>query len=149
MRRPTEEWTAARCHWGGGRKDNVRSGCGVVIKTVVTDDWITVSKCAMPSKVCTAMAAEIAGAGMLTGGSSRLLLDKKTQSGKTSTVVLTKSYCTLETRAYKMMEYARDTKDRPEDFVCDVFLLPVPVIGGQVCKMRRKYCLMIKKTGMF
>ena len=37
------------------------SGCGIVIKAVGRGKWVTISKCAVPLKVCTAMVAEIAG----------------------------------------------------------------------------------------
>ena len=52
-------WTAARRQTG--------SGCGVVIKGVDRDKWITISKIAVLLKVCTAMAADVVGARVLTG----------------------------------------------------------------------------------
>ena len=48
-------------------KKNGWSGCGVVIKAVDEDKWMTISDIAAPLKACTAMAAEIAGASVLTG----------------------------------------------------------------------------------
>ena len=49
------------------KRDDGRSGCGIVIKAVDTEKWITISK--------------IAGASVLTEALD-LLLDNKTQSGK-------------------------------------------------------------------
>ena len=63
----TEDWKAVRGYWMVAKRDEGWSGCGVVIKAVETTNWISISKIAAPLKVCTAMAAEIAGAGMLTG----------------------------------------------------------------------------------
>ena len=41
-------------------KKMVKSGCGVVIKGVDREGWVTISKIAVPLKVGTAMAAEVA-----------------------------------------------------------------------------------------
>ena len=49
------------------QKTDGRCGCGGVIKGVDKDTWITISKIAVPLKTCTAMAAKIAGASVLTG----------------------------------------------------------------------------------
>ena len=43
------------------KKKNARSGCGVVIRCVDQDKWITHSKIAVLLKACTAMAAEVGG----------------------------------------------------------------------------------------
>ena len=42
-----------------------RSGCGV-LQGLDRDRWITISKIAVPLKACTAMAADAAGASILT-----------------------------------------------------------------------------------
>ena len=44
-----------------------RSECGVVIKEVDRERWITISRIAVPLKVGTAMAAEMMGVCVLTG----------------------------------------------------------------------------------
>ena len=76
----TKDKKAGRGYWDGSNEDG-RIGCGFVIKAVDKGSWITISKVAVPLKACTAMAAEIAGAGMLTGVLD-LLFDKKTQPRK-------------------------------------------------------------------
>ena len=48
-------------------KTMAEGGCGVVIKGVHRERWVTISKIAIPLKVGAAMAAEIAGACVLTG----------------------------------------------------------------------------------
>ena len=48
-------------YWDGSFKDNGRSGCGVVIKGFNRERWVTITKIAIPLKVGTAMAAEVAG----------------------------------------------------------------------------------------
>ena len=52
---------------GSESKDNGSSGCGVVIKGVDRENWVTIGKLAMPLKVGTAMAAEIGGVCVFTG----------------------------------------------------------------------------------
>ena len=47
-------------------KDSGRSGCGIVIKGVDREKWVTISTIAVPLKVGAAMAAEIAGVCVLT-----------------------------------------------------------------------------------
>ena len=43
------EWiTAALGFWDGRTKTDARSGCGVVIKGVDQDKWITINKIALP-----------------------------------------------------------------------------------------------------
>ena len=56
-----------RAFWDGSSKSNGRRGCGLVIKGVDRDRWITISKIAVPVGLCTAMAAEVMGACVLTG----------------------------------------------------------------------------------
>ena len=43
----TEKWTAVKGFWDG-TKDNGESGCGLVIKGVDKDKWVTISKIAVP-----------------------------------------------------------------------------------------------------
>ena len=50
-----------------GFKGNGRSGCGVVIKGVDSERWVTIKKIAGPLKVGTAMAGEVGGVCVLTG----------------------------------------------------------------------------------
>ena len=40
----SETWKAVKGHWDGSFKDNAKSGCGVVIKGVVRDRWVTISR---------------------------------------------------------------------------------------------------------
>ena len=76
-----EAWKAVRGYWGGSKKKVMAQAVGGdVIKAVDRENWITISKIAVPLNVRTAMAAEIAGAGMLTGALD-LFLEKKVQSG--------------------------------------------------------------------
>ena len=49
--------------WDGSSKINGRSCCGVVIKGVDRNKWITISKIAVPLGISTAMAAEVVGGG--------------------------------------------------------------------------------------
>ena len=58
-------WKAIRGFWDGSFKDNSKSGCGIVIKGVDREKWVTNSKIAVPLKVGTVMAAEVAGVCML------------------------------------------------------------------------------------
>ena len=53
-----------------------RSGCGVLIKGVDRDRWITISRIAEPLKACTAMAAEVVGVSVLLSGTLDLVLVK-------------------------------------------------------------------------
>ena len=66
-RNNTEKWKAVRGFWDGSSKIDGRSGCGVVIKGVDKDKWISISKIAGPSRMCTAMAAEVVDVCVLTG----------------------------------------------------------------------------------
>ena len=54
-------------YWDGSFKDNGKNGCGVVVKVVDRERWVTISKIAILLKAGTAMAAEVAGACVLTG----------------------------------------------------------------------------------
>ena len=56
-----------RAFWDGSFQINGRSGCGVVIKGVDRNKWITVSKIAVPLGICTALTAEVAGVCVLAG----------------------------------------------------------------------------------
>ena len=56
-----------RGFWDGSTKTDGRSGCGVVIKGVDRDRWITISNTAVLLKACTAMAPEVVGVSRLTG----------------------------------------------------------------------------------
>ena len=58
----TERWKAARGFWDRSSKNNGRSGCGINIKGVDKDKWITIGKIAVPLGIGTAMAAEVMGA---------------------------------------------------------------------------------------
>ena len=60
----SESWQAMKGFWHGSSKDNSESGCGKVIKRV---GWVTISKIAIPLKVGTATAAEVAVVRVLTG----------------------------------------------------------------------------------
>ena len=57
----TENWKGVRGFWDGSKKTGGRSGCGVVMKGVDRDKWITFSTIALPLTTCTAMAAEVVG----------------------------------------------------------------------------------------
>ena len=63
----TERWTAVQGFWNGSFKVHGRGGCGVVVKDVDKDKWITTSKIAVLWGLCTALAAEVFGACVLTG----------------------------------------------------------------------------------
>ena len=54
-------WKAIRDIWDGSFKDDGKSVCGIVIKGVDRQKWVTVSKIAVPLKVGAAMAAEVFG----------------------------------------------------------------------------------------
>ena len=45
--------------WDGSFKDNVRSGCGVVVKGVHRERSVTISKIAIPLKLSASVAAEM------------------------------------------------------------------------------------------
>ena len=62
----TTTWKAIRGFWDGSFKNNGRNECGIVIKGVDREKWVTISKTAVPLKVGAAMAAEIAGLCLLT-----------------------------------------------------------------------------------
>ena len=53
----TEKWKAITEFWDGSCKGNGRSGCGVIVAGVDRGKSVTISKIALPLKVCTAMAA--------------------------------------------------------------------------------------------
>ena len=52
--------------WDGSSKDSGKSACGVVIKGVDRDNWVTISRIAVPLSAGTAMAAEGMGVCVLT-----------------------------------------------------------------------------------
>ena len=62
-----DTWKAVERFWDGSCKDNEKSGCGVVIKGVDRERWVTISRIAVLLKVGTAMAAEMMGVCVLTG----------------------------------------------------------------------------------
>ena len=51
-----------RGYWDGSTEEDGCSGCGIVIKPVSRENWITISNTAVPLKTSTAMTTEIAGA---------------------------------------------------------------------------------------
>ena len=59
-------WKAIRGFWDGSFKDDGRSGCGIVIKGVDRQKWVTICKIAVPLKVGAALAAEVIGVCVLT-----------------------------------------------------------------------------------
>ena len=63
----SKSWKAVKGSWDGSFKDNVKSGCGVVIEGVDKERWVTISKIAIPLEVGTAMAAEVGGVCVLSG----------------------------------------------------------------------------------
>ena len=63
----SETWKAVKGPWDGRIKKQCKSVCGVVIKGVDRERWVTISKIAVPLKVGTAVAAEVAGVCVLTG----------------------------------------------------------------------------------
>ena len=50
----------------GSFKDDGKGGCGIVIKGVDRQKWVTISRIAVPLKVGAAMAAEVLGVCVLT-----------------------------------------------------------------------------------
>ena len=62
-----DTWKAVKGFWDGSCKDDGKSGCGVVIKEVDRERWVTISRSAVPLKVGTAMEAEMMGVCVLTG----------------------------------------------------------------------------------
>ena len=52
--------------WDGSAKDSGKAVCGVVIKGVDKDRWVTISRIAVPLKAGAAMAAEVTGVWVLT-----------------------------------------------------------------------------------
>ena len=60
-------WKAVKGFWDGSCKDNGKSGCGVAIKGVDRERWVTISRSAVPLKVGTAMGAEMIEVCVLTG----------------------------------------------------------------------------------
>ena len=62
-----DTWKAVEGFWDGSCEDNGKSGCGVVIKGVDRERWLTISRIAIPLKVGTAMVAEMMGVRVLTG----------------------------------------------------------------------------------
>ena len=60
-------WKAVKGYWDGSFKDNGKIGCGVVIKGVDRRKRVTISRIAVPLKVGTTMAAEVAGVRVLAG----------------------------------------------------------------------------------
>ena len=62
----SETWKAVNGYWDCSFKDDGKSGCGVVIKGVDRERWVTISRSAVPLKVGTAV-AEVAGVCVLTG----------------------------------------------------------------------------------
>ena len=59
-------WKAIRSFWDGSFKDDGKSGCGIGIKGVDREKWVTISKIAVPFNVGAAMAAEVLGVCVLT-----------------------------------------------------------------------------------
>ena len=62
----TATWKAVKGFWDGSAKDYGKIRCGVVIKGVDRDRWVTISGIAVPLKVGTAVAAEVMGVCVLT-----------------------------------------------------------------------------------
>ena len=60
-------WKAVKGFWDGSCKDDGKSGCGVAIKGVDRERWVTISRSAVPLKVGTAMEAEMIEVCVLTG----------------------------------------------------------------------------------
>ena len=56
-----------RGFWDGGSKINSRICCGVVIKGIDRNNWITISKVAVPLVIGTTVAPEAVGVCVLTG----------------------------------------------------------------------------------
>ena len=55
----SESWKAVKSFWDASAKDNGKSGCGVVIKGVDRDRWVTISKIAVLLKADTSMSLVI------------------------------------------------------------------------------------------
>ena len=53
--------------WDGSCKDNEKGGCGLVVKGVDKENWVTISKIELPLRVHTAMAADMTGECLLIG----------------------------------------------------------------------------------
>ena len=62
-----DTWKAVKGFCDGSCKVNGTSGCGVAIKEVDRERWVTISRSAVPLKVGTAMGAEMMGVCVLTG----------------------------------------------------------------------------------
>ena len=62
-----DTWKAVKRLWDARCKDTGKSGCGVVIKGVDREWWVTINRIAVSLKVGTVMAAEIMGACVPTG----------------------------------------------------------------------------------
>ena len=62
----TTTWKAIRGFWDGSFKDDGKRCCGIVIKGVDRQKWMTISKIAVFLKVGAAMAAEVFGVCVLT-----------------------------------------------------------------------------------
>ena len=86
-------------------RSDARSGCGVVIKTVDKDKWITISSIAVPLTTWLAMAAEVAEASVLTG-----MLDLV--SGRSC--VENRSQCIDEKIKYRWTDKMIKDEKRPE-----------------------------------
>ena len=71
-----ENWKAVRGFWDGSKKTDGRSGCGVMIKGVDRDKWITISKISVPLRTCTAMVGEC-GSQRFDGRSGPFIWQKK------------------------------------------------------------------------
>ena len=76
-------WRAMRWAWdeksnavSDSFKDNGKSGCGVVIKCVDRERWVTRGKIAVPLQAGTAMGAEFTGLWMITGKSVNQCINK-------------------------------------------------------------------------
>ena len=57
----TEKQKAVKGFRDGSGKDNGESGCGVVVIRVDREKWVTISKGALPLRMCTAVAPEMTG----------------------------------------------------------------------------------------
>ena len=66
-RETTQNWKDVRGFWDGSTKTDGRSTCGVVIKSVDPDKWITIIEITVTLWTCRSLAAEVAGASVLTG----------------------------------------------------------------------------------
>ena len=65
-RNDSATWKAMRGFWDGSFKDNGKSVCGIVVKGVDREGWVTINKIAILLKVGGAMTTEIAGVCVLT-----------------------------------------------------------------------------------